>query len=160
MKTTTLLLNFLFAFTLMAVEAPKPAVLEVRLVLDSASADSELLPWTHQGRSPGQSVTEQLHVQKKPLVDGSALRSALVPKEPVTGASEILITLTEAGTQRFAEVTRDRVGQRLAFVIDGKIYSAPTIRTEIRGGKALITGFTPQQATDLASRLNQGVQTP
>lgn len=79
---------------------------EVRLVFDSATADSEQLIWLHQGRVPGQLVGEKLNVQKKSLLDRSALRSASVQKQPVTGASEILITLTEEGSKRLVQAKR------------------------------------------------------
>jgi hypothetical protein len=156
MKTMTLLLGCLLALTLTAAEPSKPAKFEVRLVLDSASPDSEHLTCTHQLTAPGQTVEEKLHVQKKALLDRSGLKSAVVQKSPVTGASEILVTFTDRGAKRFAEVTRDHVGQRLAIVIDGKVYSAPKVMTEIPGGKAVISGsFSEQEAAQLAARLNQ-----
>jgi hypothetical protein len=71
MKTTTLLLGCLLGFTLSAAEPSKPAAFEVRLVLDTASPDSEELTCTHPGTAPGQTVDEKLHVQKKPLLDRS-----------------------------------------------------------------------------------------
>ena len=155
MKTTTILLGCLLAFTLTAAEPSKPAAFEVRLVLDSASPDSEQLTCTHPGTAPGQKVDEKLHVQKKPLLDRSSLKSAAVQRNAITSAAEIAITFTERGAKRFAKVTRDHVGQRLAIVIDGKVYSAPKVMTEIPGGKAVISGsFTEEEAAQLAARLN------
>ena len=113
----------------------------------------------HPGTAPGQKVDEKLHVQKKPLLDRSALKSAAVERNAVTGAHEIGITFTEEGAKRFAEVTRDHLGQRLAIVIDGKVYSAPKIMTEVPGGKAVVSGtFTEQEATELAARLSEAVR--
>ena len=156
MKTTTLLLACLLAFTLTAAEPSKPAAFEVRLVLDSASPDSDQLTCIQQRSDGGKAVEERLHVQKKPLLDRSALQSAAVQKNPVSGASEIQVTFTERGGKRFAEVTRDHVGQRLAIVIDGKVYSAPKVMMEIPGGKAVISGsFSDQEATQLAARLSE-----
>ncbi|MGZ4962566.1 MAG: SecDF P1 head subdomain-containing protein [Limisphaerales bacterium] len=154
MKSTILLFGLLLGIALAAAEPS--TVFEVRLVIGSASADSEEMIWTHQGNVPGRSVDEKLHVQKKPLLNGPVIRSATARKEPVTGGSEIVITLTTEGAKRFADITRDRVGQRFAFLIDGKVYSAPKIATEIRGGRAVITGFTQEQAAQLAKRLNEG----
>jgi preprotein translocase subunit SecD len=155
MKTTTLLLGCLLAFTLSAAEPSKPATFELRLVLDIASPESEELTLTHPG-TPQRERIEKLHVQKKPLLDRSALKSAAVQRNATTNAPEIAITFTQRGAKRFAEVTRDHVGKRLAIVIDGKVYSAPKIMTEIPGGKALISGsFTDQEATELAARLNE-----
>jgi preprotein translocase subunit SecD len=159
MKTTTFLLGCLLALTLSAAEPSKPPTFEVRLVLHTASPDSEALTYTHSNNAPGPKVDEKLHVQKNPLLDRSALKSAAVQRDAVTSAPEIAITFTEQGTKRFAEVTRDHIGQRLAFVIDGRLYSAPRIVTEIPAGKGLISGsFTEQEATELVARLSEALR--
>ena len=50
---------------------------------------------------------------------------------------------------------------RMAVVLDGKLYSAPTVREEIRGGGAVITGvFTFKEAVDLANVLNNPLEVP
>jgi preprotein translocase subunit SecD len=140
-----------------AAEPPKPATFEMRLVLTAASPDSEELTCTHPGTAPGQKVDEKLHVQKKPLLNRSTIKSAAVQKSAASGVPEIAITFTEQGSKRFAEVTRDHVGHRLAIVVDGKVYSAPRIMMEIPGGKAVISGsFTEEEATQLAARLSAG----
>lgn len=160
MKTTTLLLGCLLVFTLSAVEPSKLATFEVRLVLDTMTPDSEELRCcTDLGSAPAQKVDETLYVKKKPLLDRSALESAAFQRNPVTSAPEIRITFTERGAKRFAEVTRDSVGKRLAIVIDGEVYSAPKIMTEIPGGKVVISGsFTEQDAIQLAARLSEAAK--
>jgi SecD/SecF fusion protein len=71
------------------------------------------------------------------------------------GHQEIAITFNANGAKRFAEVTRDSIGKRLAIVIDGKLYSAPTIRSEIPGGKAVISGnFSKEEAKELVAKMN------
>ncbi len=150
-------LLWLPGFALSAAEPSKPATFEIRSVLDAASSDSEELTCTHPGTAPGKKVDEKLQVQKKTLLDRSAIKSAAVQRSAVSGAPEIAITFTERGSKRFAEVTRDHVGHRLAIVIDGKVYSAPKIMMEISGGKAVISGsFTEEEATQLAARLSAG----
>jgi RNA polymerase sigma factor (sigma-70 family) len=135
----------------------EPTTFEMRLVLDSASPDSEQLIQLRQGPAPGQTFSEPLNVQKKPLLDRSALKSAAVQKNRVTGTLEVEITFTEQGAKRFAEVTRDNVGRRLAFVVDGKICCSPKVEEEIPGGKIPISGpFSEQGAAQLAARLNEG----
>jgi RNA polymerase sigma factor (sigma-70 family) len=136
-------------------QASKPAAFEVRLVLDSAAPDSEQLSFTQQRADGGETAVERLHVQKKQLLDRSALKSAAVQTNAVSGTSEIQVTFTEAGAKRFAEATRDHVGQRLAILIDGKVYAVPKVMMEITGGKAVISGsFSGQEASDLAARLS------
>src|SRR5438046_3026031 len=109
MNTTTPLLGCLLALTLTAAAPSDPAAFQVRLVLESASADSEQLPVIQKGGTSGQTSEERLHVQKKPLLDQSALKSAAVLKNAVTGDPEILVTLTEPGAKRFANVTRENI---------------------------------------------------
>jgi SecD/SecF fusion protein len=53
------------------------------------------------------------------------------------------------------------LGHRFAIVLDGVIQSAPSIRTAIYGGDAIITGrFTEPEARGLASVLENPLQTP
>ncbi len=159
MKTLTLLLGLFLAFTLPAAESSKPAAFEVRLVCDRASAETEELTLTQQRAGPGQAFEERLHVQKKPLLDRSALKSANVQMNPLSSTPEIQIVFTGRGGKRFAEVTRQYAGQRLAVVVDGNVISAPKVMAEISGGKAVISGsFSEEEAKQLARRLSGGVR--
>ena len=45
-----------------------------------------------------------------------------------------------AGAKTFGQITEANVGHRFAIVLDGVIQSAPSIRTAIYGGDAIITG--------------------
>jgi preprotein translocase subunit SecD len=156
MKSINLILG-LITFTLTAGEPLKSATFEVRAVLDSASADSEQLTCVHQGTATRQTYEEKLIVQKKPLIDGADIKSATFQKDPLNSAPEVEVTFTARGAKRFAEVTRDHVGHRLAIIVDGKVCSAPMVQTEIAGGKAVITGsFSEEEATQLAARLSKG----
>jgi SecD/SecF fusion protein len=68
---------------------------------------------------------------------------------------EIQVTLTDEGAKRFAMVTRQNVGERLAIVIEGKVYFAPRVLGEIPGGRLNISGsFTMEQAVQLAAKIN------
>jgi preprotein translocase subunit SecD len=61
------------------------------------------------------------------------------------------------GTQLFADMTAKNIGKQIAIFLDGQILSAPTVQSAITDGTAIITGnFTPQEAKDLATRLNSG----
>jgi len=155
MKTKIFALGCLLAFSLVAAEPSKPTAFEIRLVLDKAAADSEPLIRAHPGTAAGNAVEERLHVQKQPLLDRSSIKTAVAAKNPLTGDSEVELTFTAPGAKRFAQVTRDHVGERLAIVVDGKVRSAPRVAAEIAGGKAQISGsFSEQEAAALAARLN------
>jgi len=61
------------------------------------------------------------------------------------------------GAKKFAKITGDNVGRRLAIILDGKVYSAPRINEEIPSGEARITGrFNIKEAKDLALVLRVG----
>ncbi len=85
------------------------------------------------------------------------------------GKYEIIMQFTDAGRKRFAEVTRDIAAEgqktgrpgRLAIVLDGTLYSAPTVKEEIDSPSAQITGsFTDREAINLANVLNNPLDLP
>ena len=61
------------------------------------------------------------------------------------------------GSRRWAQLTKQNIGKSIAIVLDGYVYSAPTVNNEITGGRSQITGnFTPEEAKDLANVLKSG----
>jgi RNA polymerase sigma factor (sigma-70 family) len=135
---------------------PSPSVFQFRLVLNAPSAKADRMTVV-QPRADAK-ATETLYVQKKVLLDQTDLKSASVITNQPAGKPWIQITFTDAGAKRFAKVTRQNIGKQLAIIIDGRLYSAPTIRSEIRGGRAEITGnFSEPEAQDLAAKINQSV---
>lgn len=90
-------------------------------------------------------------------LSGRDLRSARVTFDPNTGESQVQLTFTEEGTKKFAAITKRSVEKRVAIVLDNQILQAPTVRQEILGGDAVITGgFTVNQAKALSVQLNAG----
>ncbi len=73
----------------------------------------------------------------------------------------VTVTFNGDGAKQFGELTAAHVGEQLAILLDGKIVSAPVLREPIWGGTAHISGsFTDEQARDLASVLENPLQTP
>ena len=69
----------------------------------------------------------------------------------------VSVTFDSKGAREFDLVTAANVGKRMAIVLDGKVYSAPTINERISGGRAVISGtFTTDEANDLAVVLRAG----
>ncbi len=64
------------------------------------------------------------------------------------------------GTKKFAELTRELVGQPMAIFFNGDMQSAPTIQEPILGGQAQITGgengFAYEDAKKMVDLLNAG----
>jgi len=99
---------------------------------------------------------EKFVVKDVPVLDGSMLTDAKVGYDN-NGQSAIEFKLNSQGASIFGDFTAKSVGKRLAIVLDGKVYSAPSIKERIGGGSGQITGhFTPEEARDLAIALRSG----
>ncbi|RLD04174.1 MAG: protein translocase subunit SecD [Chloroflexi bacterium] len=74
-----------------------------------------------------------------------------------TGEFQIAFTLTDDGSDIFAEYTSAHIGQYLAIVLDKEIISTPRIQSAITGGSGVITGqFDYESANNLAVQLRYG----
>jgi preprotein translocase subunit SecD len=74
-----------------------------------------------------------------------------------TNQVQVHLTMTTEGARTFRRITTDNVGRNLAIILDGVVYSSPTINEPIPGGQAEISGsFTPQEASELAMVLRAG----
>lgn len=97
------------------------------------------------------------HILKEiPIIDGSMLTDAKVAfsdmHQPV-----INFTLNSEGAKIFGDFTANNVGNRLAIVLDNKVYSDPVIRERIGGGSGQISGgFSVKEAHDVAIALRSG----
>jgi len=119
----------------------------------------KLLDWEDR---QGGSGAEELFVKRIPEMTGEMVSNSFA-RPDMYGKPEVILEFTKEGRTRFADVTRiiaeggQRSGRlgRLAIVLDGKLYSAPTVREEINSDSAQITGsFTDREAINLANVLN------
>jgi len=70
---------------------------------------------------------------------------------------EVLLTFTDEGAQKFAEVTAANIGKIIYIIYDGEIKSAPVVQTAITGGQASITGMDSyEEAERLATTIRIG----
>ena len=61
------------------------------------------------------------------------------------------------GARLWAQLTKANVGKAVAIVLDGVVYSAPRVNSEIDGGNSQISGnFTIEDTKDLANTLKSG----
>ncbi len=74
-----------------------------------------------------------------------------------SGKAYISLDFNKKGAKLFANVTGTNIKKRLAIVLDGIVYMAPTIQDKIRNGQAIITGLgTIADASDLVIILKAG----
>ena len=90
-------------------------------------------------------------------LSGRYLKSAQLVFNPTTREPEVDIQFNAEGSDLFAQITKENVGEVLAIFLDGTPISLPVIQQEITGGRAQISGgFTPEEAKELARNLNYG----
>lgn len=131
-----------------------PSPFQVQLVADEPGQDTN--PMTNSASGANGAT---VHVNKTPLLDYSAIRSANVTKNAESGKPEINVELSDEGKELFAAVTKEYLNRRLAIVMNGQLYAAPVIRSEITDGKAQITGnFTEEEAQQLAAKINESIR--
>src|SRR5258708_6866659 len=151
----------------------KPARLDFKMVHPTIAPPQER-PAGYEPKSlevdnnRGQSYLEELYVKQIPEMTGEGVADSY-PVMDEFGRFKIILKFTPAGSKQFADVTKaiadegERSGRtgRLAIVLDGKLYSAPTVKQQISGGSAEISGsFTQREAIDLANVLNNPLDLP
>ncbi len=94
-------------------------------------------------------------LQKRPIVTGRDLKDA----RPGLGSFNqpvVNFSLTHEGGLLFGEATGANVGRGLAIVLDGKVVTAPNIKSRIADRGLIEGGFTPEEAQDLSTVLRSG----
>jgi acyl carrier protein len=140
------------AFLEQAAPVTLAGVFQMRLVQAEASPESELLTpvTTKLNARP-----ERLHVEKRVLLDQSALKTAAVTTDDI-GFSQINLEFTDDGSKAFAAITKTNLHRQLAIILEGRLFSAPKILAEITGGEAIINGdFTQEEAKTLTRKINE-----
>ncbi len=74
-----------------------------------------------------------------------------------TGEVEINMSMNREGARTWERLTEDNIGKSIAIVLDGYVYSFPTVQDRITGGRSQISGqFSVTEAQDLANILRAG----
>ncbi|MDT8390779.1 MAG: protein translocase subunit SecD [Lentisphaeria bacterium] len=108
-------------------------------------------------RRDGSVSIEKVFITRKPSrVRGSDVVKAQAGYVELRGWT-VNLTFNKAGDRAFSALTGEHTGKRLAIALDGRVYSAPTIKGRIDGGRAEITGsFSAEEAARLASVIASG----
>lgn len=89
-------------------------------------------------------------------LDGGKITNARVDLSQ-TGQREVSIAMNTEGAKIWKRLTGDNIGKSVAIVLDGRVYSYPTVNAEISGGRSVIQGrFSSAEAQDLANVLESG----
>ena len=142
------------------------AVLEIAEVKDGPFPTQEAALAKHGGVLPLNTKLVQMAarrdagegwylISRTPVITGTALRNAR-PGRDEFGKWDTGFTLTQEGGRRFARFTEANIGNRLAVVLDNRIYSVATIQSRIEDSGRITGLSSEQEAADLSLVLRSG----
>ncbi len=143
----------------------KTALLEFKLVNDGVriseildsegKVDPSRIPLGYEVL-PGKGETLFL-VKEEPEITGAALTNAKVEIGGQYNMPYVAIDFNKDGAKKFARITEINIERNLSIVLDGRVQSAPVIKSKIPDGHAIIEGnFTMEEAKNLAIVLRAG----
>ncbi len=90
-------------------------------------------------------------------MEGDVITDARADFSQTSAYANVSMSMNAEGAKAWQRVTKENIGKSIAIVLDGFVYSFPTVQNEIAGGNSQITGnFTVEEAKDLANTLNSG----
>ncbi|MBP6966997.1 MAG: protein translocase subunit SecD [Brachymonas sp.] len=100
-------------------------------------------------------------LKKEVLLTGNNLTDARTGFDEQSHSATVNLELDSKGAREFQTITRNNIDKRMAILLfekgKGEVVTAPSIRTEIAGGRVQITGSrSTQEATDTALLLRSG----
>ena len=90
-------------------------------------------------------------------LEGDVITDARADFSQLSAYANVSMSMNAEGAKTWQRLTKDNIGKSVAIVLDGYVYSFPTVQSEIAGGNSQITGnFTVEEAKDLANTLKSG----
>jgi preprotein translocase subunit SecD len=147
-------------------ELGRTGILEFKMVDDTDSLSEAL-----QGHAPPgtkvyyyrkddpEMAGRPILLRNETLLTGEYLSEARVNFNR-QGRPEVGIKFNTKGSRIFSKITGENIGKRLAIVLDGEVYSAPTIQSKISGSGVITGDYTDESAKALALVLREAFPTP
>ena len=93
----------------------------------------------------------------KAAMEGDVVTDASQAFGQYNSSAEVSMSMNQEGAKQWKRLTADNIGKSIAIVLDGYVYSYPTVQSEISGGRSSISGdFSVNEAKDLANILKSG----
>ena len=90
-------------------------------------------------------------------LEGNVVTDARADFSQTSAYANVSMSMNADGAKAWQRITKENIGKSVAIVLDGFVYSFPTVQNEIAGGNSQITGnFTVEEAKDLANTLKSG----
>ena len=118
--------------------------------------DMLLIPGSGDGAAGGGTPGTVFYVLRRAsVVSGRDLRNAR-PSLDENNLPAVSFSLNADGARKFGAATEANIGKQLAIVLDGRVFSAPTIQSRISDEGRISGQFTQQEAQDLSLVLRSG----
>ena len=93
----------------------------------------------------------------KSAMEGDVVTDASQAFGQYNSSAEVSMSMNQEGAKQWKRLTAENIGKSIAIVLDGYVYSYPTVQSEISGGRSAISGdFSVNEAKDLANILKSG----
>ena len=105
----------------------------------------------------GEEVYALLGVRDDIELTGDVITDARVDFDQRTNVPEVTMVMNSEGSRTWARLTGANVGNNIAIVLDGVVYSYPNVLGRISGGRSNITNLKSQaEAQDIVTVLKSG----
>lgn len=96
-------------------------------------------------------------VKRDPELTGDVVTEAFPTFDQSTNSPIVSMSMNSDGAERWARITGANIKKQVAIILDGRVYSAPTVQNKITGGNSQITGMADiEEAKYLATTLKAG----
>lgn len=124
-------------------------------------ADLDIVVAARPEGTPAKDGTPEFYnvygVVREADLTGDVVTEAFPSFDQSSNQPMVLMEMSSEGGERWAQITGANIGKRIAIILDGRVYSAPTVQNKISGGSSQITGSTsPEEANLLAVVLKAG----
>jgi preprotein translocase subunit SecD len=125
-------------------------------VRDMIPAGTQFL-WTANPIPGTDNTFGLLSVRTESELTGDVITQASVTFDQQTNEPKVSMSMDSEGSRIWGRVTKANVGEQVAIVLDGRVYSYPRIEGPIMGGRTEISGLeSRQEAQDIVTILQSG----
>ncbi|MCC7431722.1 protein translocase subunit SecD, partial [bacterium] len=101
----------------------------------------EFLPYKREATATNDTPWRFILVNKTAELTGKYITDAAVSMNASTPIPVVSLEMDGEGSHIWARVTGNNINKRIAIALDGKIHSAPVVRSKITGGRSVIEGM-------------------
>ncbi|MGY1731214.1 protein translocase subunit SecD [Geodermatophilus sp. SYSU D01045] len=145
-----------------ALDPDRPAVTQEEAAAQYATLTCDPADTTSEVARPDDYVAacsedgSQKYLLGPTIIEGTEIADATAGTQQTTGEWVVLLDFNSEGRATWAEYTAANVGSNVAFTLDGRVVSAPTIQGAINGQTTITGSFDQASAEELANQLRYG----